>query len=76
MVINIITDYFSFSENNTNLKTETLAGITTFMNMSYIITMPLTFSISDGVGFGIITYYFGDGNIEKIERSWSRRCFT
>ena len=37
MVIDPIADYFGFSENNTNLKTETLAGITTFMTMSYII---------------------------------------
>ena len=56
MVINPIAVYFGFSENNTNLKIETLAGITTFMTMSYIITMPLTFSITDGIGFGIITY--------------------
>ncbi|MDP7126736.1 MAG: solute carrier family 23 protein, partial [Candidatus Marinimicrobia bacterium] len=32
-----IADYFGFRENNTNLKTETLAGLTTFMTMSYII---------------------------------------
>ena len=37
MVIDQIAAYFGFSENNTNLKTETLAGITTFMTMSYII---------------------------------------
>ena len=37
MGIKFIADYFGFSENNTNLKIETLAGITTFMTMSYII---------------------------------------
>ena len=37
MGIKLIADYFGFSENNTNLKIETLAGITTFMTMSYII---------------------------------------
>jgi len=37
MAIDYIADYFGFRENNTNLKTETLAGLTTFMTMSYII---------------------------------------
>ena len=37
MVIKLIAEYFSFSKNNTNLMIETLAGITTFMTMSYII---------------------------------------
>ena len=37
MAIDFIADYFGFRENNTNLKTETLAGLTTFMTMSYII---------------------------------------
>ena len=37
MVIDHIATYFGFRENNTNLKTEILAGVTTFMSMSYII---------------------------------------
>ena len=37
MAIKLIADYFCFSENNTNLKIENLAGITTFITMSYII---------------------------------------
>jgi len=37
MAIDLIADYFGFRENNTNLRIETLAGVTTFMTMSYII---------------------------------------
>jgi len=36
-VLNRISNYFSFSQNNTNFRTEILAGVTTFMTMSYII---------------------------------------
>ena len=36
MAIDFIADYFGFRENNTNLKTETLAGLTTFMTMSIL----------------------------------------
>ena len=34
MSIKLIVDYFSLSENNTKLKIETLAGITTFIECS------------------------------------------
>ena len=30
-------DFFKLEENNTNIKTEIIAGITTFLTMSYII---------------------------------------
>jgi len=36
-MLNHISNYFSFSQNNTNFRTEILAGVTTFMTMSYII---------------------------------------
>ena len=36
-MIDYIATYFSFRENNTDVKTEVLAGATTFMTMSYII---------------------------------------
>ena len=36
-MLNRISNYFSFSQNNTNFRTEILAGVTTFMTMSYII---------------------------------------
>lgn len=34
-MINFISNYFNFQEKKTNLKTETIAGITTFLTMSY-----------------------------------------
>ena len=37
MTIKLIANYFDFSEINTNIKIETLAGVATFMTMSYII---------------------------------------
>lgn len=37
MIVDHIANYFGFSENNTSFKIETLAGVTTFMTMSYII---------------------------------------
>ena len=30
-----ISEYFNFQEKNTNFKTETIAGITTFLTMAY-----------------------------------------
>ena len=36
-MIDHIATYFSFRDNNTDVKTEVLAGATTFMTMSYII---------------------------------------
>lgn len=42
-------DYFEFSRHNTNMRTEVLAGLTTFMTMSYIIFVnPLI--LSDAIG--------------------------
>ncbi|AKG91649.1 Permease [Geoglobus ahangari] len=42
-------DYFEFSRYNTNMRTEVLAGLTTFMTMSYIIFVnPLI--LSDAIG--------------------------
>ena len=32
-------DFFKLKENNTNVKTEVLAGITTFMTMAYILAV-------------------------------------
>ena len=34
-MINLISKYFNFQEKDTNLKTETVAGITTFLTMAY-----------------------------------------
>jgi len=34
-----LADYFNFSEHNTDLRTEVLAGLTTFLTMSYIVVV-------------------------------------
>ena len=34
-----MSDFFNLKENNTNVKTEILAGITTFLTMAYIIVV-------------------------------------
>ena len=34
-MINLISKYFNFQEKDTNLKTETVAGVTTFLTMAY-----------------------------------------
>lgn len=46
--------FFKLSENNTNVKTEIMAGITTFMTMAYILIVnPLTLSDA-GMDFGAV----------------------
>lgn len=45
---------FKLSENNTNVKTEVMAGITTFMTMAYILIVnPITLSAT-GMDFGAV----------------------
>lgn len=50
--------FFGFRENGTNLKTEIIAGITTFVTMAYIIIVnPITLAGSDvstGMDFGAV----------------------
>ena len=46
--------FFKFEEHNTNLKTETTAGVTTFMTMAYIIFVnPFILSMA-GMDFGAV----------------------
>lgn len=46
--------FFKLSKNNTNVKTEIMAGITTFMTMAYILIVnPLTLS-ETGMDFGAV----------------------
>lgn len=53
--------FFRLKENNTNVRTEVLAGITTFLTMAYIIFVQPSilsgamFHISTGMNFGAIT---------------------
>jgi adenine/guanine/hypoxanthine permease len=52
---------FKLSENNTNLRTEVLAGVTTFLTMAYIIfVQPAVlsgkmFGTDTGIDFGAVT---------------------
>jgi len=45
---------FKLQENNTNLKTEAVAGITTFMTLSYIIFVQPTVLSACGMDFGAV----------------------
>lgn len=45
---------FKFSENNTNAKTEVIAGITTFMTMAYIIFVNPAILSKTGMDFGAV----------------------
>ena len=48
--------YFRLKENNTNVKTEIMAGITTFMTMAYILAVnPLILSDSGMDAGGVFT---------------------
>ncbi len=45
-------NFFKLKENNTNVKTEILAGITTFMTMAYILAVNPSFLSAAGMDFG------------------------
>ena len=46
---------FGFDANQTTIKKEILAGITTFLTMSYILAVnPSMFSLLDGMGAGAV----------------------
>jgi adenine/guanine/hypoxanthine permease len=52
----MLTNYFQFKENNTNLKTEALAGVTTFLAMMYIIVVNPAILSKAGMPFsGVLT---------------------
>jgi adenine/guanine/hypoxanthine permease len=46
--------YFKLKENNTNFKTEVLAGITTFMTMAYILVVNPSILSQAGMDFGAV----------------------
>ena len=46
--------YFKLSEHNTNVKTEVIAGITTFMTMGYIIMVNPGILSATGMDFGAL----------------------
>lgn len=51
---NLIESYFKLQENNTTMKTEILAGITTFMTMSYILVVNPSILSQTGMNFGSV----------------------
>ncbi|GAA0748329.1 NCS2 family permease [Clostridium oceanicum] len=46
--------FFKLKENNTNVKTEILAGITTFMTMAYILVVNPSILSQTGMNFGAV----------------------
>lgn len=51
---NIINDFFKISERQTNIKTEILAGATTFLTMAYIIFVEPAVLKTAGMDFGAV----------------------
>ena len=45
----VLTDFFKFKKNNTDLKTEIIAGITTFSTMAYIVAVIPNMLSSGGI---------------------------
>ena len=46
----LLDNFFEISKNNTNVKTEVVAGITTFMTMAYILIVnPLILSAAEWI---------------------------
>ena len=54
--------FFKLSENNTDVKTEVLAGITTFMTMAYILAVNPSILSATGMDQG----YAADGSSGKL----------
>ena len=53
-MIRLISEYFKFKENKTDIKTEIIAGITTFMTMAYIIFVQPSVLSQGGMDFGAV----------------------
>lgn len=51
---NFLESYFKLQENNTSTRTEILAGITTFMTMSYILVVNPNILSETGMNFGAV----------------------
>jgi AGZA family xanthine/uracil permease-like MFS transporter len=54
MIVSMLERFFHLKENNTKVSTEILAGITTFMTMSYIIFVQPTVLSICGMDFGAV----------------------
>ena len=53
-VITFLEKYFDFEGHNTNFKIETMAGVTTFMTMAYIIFVNPSILSLAGMDFGAV----------------------
>jgi AGZA family xanthine/uracil permease-like MFS transporter len=53
-----LSDFFKFSERGTNLRTEVIAGLTTFMTMAYIIFVNPAILGTEGTGLPITGVFF------------------
>jgi len=49
-MVKVLDTYFKLKENNTHIKTEVIAGLTTFLTMSYIIVVNPSILTADGKG--------------------------
>ncbi|MBQ7317844.1 MAG: NCS2 family permease, partial [Phascolarctobacterium sp.] len=50
----LLEKFFHLQENNTNIKTEILAGVTTFMTMAYILAVNPNILSSAGMDAGAV----------------------
>ena len=51
-------NFFKFSERGTNLRTEVVAGLTTFMTMAYIIFVNPSILGTEGTGLSVPGVFF------------------
>jgi len=69
MVREALADYFGFEEHNTDLRTEIIAGITTFLTMSYIVVLnPAILTPSEDTPFvdGIVIEGYSNGEVFQM----------
>ena len=57
---------FKLKENNTNVKTEVIAGVTTFMTMAYILAVNPSILSASGMDRSIEQHYLQYSWIKKI----------
>ncbi len=54
MLKRLIDDHFKLAEHGTNVKTEVIAGITTFLTMAYIIFVNPSILSESGMDYGAV----------------------
>ena len=62
-----ISDFFKLEQNNSSIRTEFIAGFTTFLAMAYITVVNPAILSKTGMDFGAVINYSGsvDGNISS-----------